>query len=87
MEDELAEYVVQRHRQDVEGSSWDDIATVKVPKRSWTRTVLFAALEQAGIEPLDALRREDCFRVLDKEAAYGHVLKVKEPDERGLKLA
>lgn len=87
---EQVEYTISRLEQPEEhdpGDMWADIVTVSVPKRSQTRTVLFAGLEKLGISPQSALQSGQRFRVLDAETAKGHGLKVKEPREPEIELA
>lgn len=85
---ELVEYTVaMRVKTDTGAVLWDDIATVTVPKRSQTRTVLLTGLTQAGISAQEALENGYRFRVLDSDTAKGHGLRVKEPREPEIELA
>jgi hypothetical protein len=75
-DEEGVEYVVQR-RLTGESGRWEDVATVTVPKRSQTRTIVVAGTNEAGIKP--ALT--DRFRVLDATAARELQLKPKAQPE------
>jgi hypothetical protein len=82
-DEEGVEYVVQRRLVGSvssvggDGPAWLDIATVTVPKRSQTRTIVVAGTNEAGIKP--ALT--DRFRVLDTTAARELQLKPKAQPE------
>lgn len=73
--DETATYVVQMPLGE---GKWQDIR-VEVAKRSKTRTVLFAGLQKAGVEPQDALNKGLRCRVLNEDEAHEYGLKAKEP--------
>jgi hypothetical protein len=80
-EEEGVEYVVQRRFTLPDSHSgnenWEDIATVTVPKRSQVRTIVVAAVKEAGAQP----RLTDRFRVLDATAARELQLKPKAQPE------
>lgn len=78
-DEEGVEYVVQRKRDHItaERPAWDDIATVTVPKRSQVRTIIVAAVKEAGVQPSIS----DRFRVLDATAARELQLKPKAQPE------
>lgn len=80
-EEDGVEYVVQRKVNEPmrsgSGTTWEDIATVTVPKRSQVRTIVVAGVKEAGAKP--ALT--DRFRVLDVTAARELQLKPKAQPE------
>jgi len=78
-EEEGVEYVVQRRVGTIggDGPGWLDVATVTVPKRSQTRTIVVAGTNEAGIKPT----LTDRFRVLDTTAARELQLKPKAQPE------
>lgn len=81
--DEKVVYVVQKPLGE---GKWQDIP-VEVAKRSKTRTVLFAGLKEAGIDPVEALRSGLRFRVLNPDEAQEHGLKQKPPSAPEIELA
>lgn len=78
-EEDGVEYVVQRRKNETSSvvGLWEDIATVTVPKRSQVRTIVVAAVKEAGAQP----RLTDRFRVLDATAARELQLKPKAQPE------
>lgn len=89
-EPEKVEYTIARlevPEEEDAGPIWQDVATVRLPKRSHTRTILFAGLREIGVTPAQAREAKLRFRVLDPETAAGHTLKVREPRAPEFELA
>lgn len=80
-EEDGVEYVVQRKVNEPmrsgSGATWEDIATVTVPKRSQVRTIVLAGVKEAGIKPT----LTDRFHILDATASRELQLKAKAQPE------
>jgi len=86
MADEEVVYVVQRRAKGIGAlCSWDDVAKISVPPRTYTKTIVLRAVVAADLEDIVP---SDRFRVLDVDAHTEYALREKEraPEYEVLKL-